>query len=201
MTLVILEGASRSGKSTIRDKLVQKNPEIVMWKGENLMRKGVGDDWVDYRERYHEALHRLYELNPQNIIMADRGFTDCVYNSSEQMRQEFRRLAACYGDPKILYFYPGNVRDGSPHAVTDDVDDSELHRVISHDTEGKEVLAERGTRDRPRLHEILNGYEDLLKMFDYEHINTDELDEEQATVKAHRQVKQWHTEKQESPDV
>lgn len=189
MTLIVFEGASRSGKSTIRDKLIERNPEWVMWKGENLMRKGVGDSWIDYRERYHEALHRLYELNPENIIVADRGFTDCAYNSNIETREEFRRLAACYGDAKILYFYPGYL---------DDVDGT-VKPV--HKEDGKRVLRERGTRDSPKLSTVLNEYEKLLSMFDYTHINTDTLDETASVDMAEDKILQWHNSEQHDPDV
>lgn len=189
MTLIVLEGASRSGKSTIRDKLTERHSDWVMWKGENLMRKGVDDSWIDYRERYHEALHRLYELNPQNVILADRGFTDCAYNSDEQMRKEFRRLAACYGDAYVLYFYPGYLHN------TDDT----VKPV--HQESGKETLYERDTRDAPKLTRVLSEYESLLSMFPYKHINTDRLDVYETTDAAEEQIVQWHEDGEHDPDI
>ncbi len=186
MTLIVLEGPSRSGKSTVRDALQEKHPEWIMWKGENLMRKGVGSEWVDYRERYHEALHRLYELNPENVIIADRGFTDCVYNSDAEMRNEFKRLAACYGDVIILYFYPGEIEH------TD--------RPV-HDTHGKEVLRERGTRDAHCLDALLKRYAGLLQMFEWRHVNTDKADVERATEIAELEIESFHGGNQHDPDV
>lgn len=207
--LFVLEGASASGKSTVRDRLTDKHPGWVRWKGENLMRKGVGDQWVDYRERYHEALHRLYELNPDNVILADRGFTDCVYNSDEQMREEFRRLAACYGNAHILYFYPGEVEDASQIATdgagAQMASDSQAmtgrHGSITHDSEGRDVLWERGSRDMPKLSRILREYGNLLQMFPYKHINTDELSEEAATVEVEQYIEKVAQEYGHNPDL
>jgi len=183
MTLFVLEGASRSGKSTVRDRLLDQHPEWVVWKGTNLMREGVGQSWVDYRERYHEALHRLYELNPENIIIADRGFTDCVYNSDAQMRQEFRRLASCYGDVYIVYFYPG------------------VYDQNGHDDDGRSVLRNRDTRDASKLDAILQRYTDLLSMFEHTHINTDAHDERSATDAAMRYIEAMHEQSTHDPDV
>ena len=182
MTLFVLEGASRSGKSTVRDRLLDWHPEWVVWKGENLMRRGVGQSWVDYRERYHEALHRLYELNPENVIVADRGFTDCVYNSDSQMREEFRRLASCYGDAYIIYFYPGGYDE-------------------KHDTAGESVLRARNTRDASKLGGILRRYTKLLSMFEYTHINTNTHDKQSATDAAERYIEAVHERSTHDPDV
>lgn len=146
------------------------------------MRKGVGEDWINYRERYHEALHRLYELNPQNIIIADRGFTDCAYNSDAQMREEFRRLVACYGDVYIMYFYPGELSE-------------------EHDADGRQVLYERDTRDATKLDRVLDEYEALLSMFPYKHVNTERLDVEAATEITKQQILQWHNNGDHDPDV
>jgi len=205
--LFVLEGPSASGKSTVRDILTENHPDWVRWKGENLMRKGVGDQWVEYRQRYHEALHRLYELNSENIILADRGFTDCVYNSDEQMRQEFRRLAACYGNAQILYFYPGELEDNSQ--VATDGAGAQMssqpmtgrHGTITHDSEGRDVLWERGSRDMPKLSRILNEYSNLLQMFPYKHINTAELDEESAAVEAEQYIDKVASEYGHDPDI
>jgi hypothetical protein len=199
MTLIVLEGASRSGKSTIRDRLVERRPKWVTWKGTNLMREGIGESWIDYRERYHEALHRLYELNPENVILADRGFTDCVYNSDEQIREEFRRLAACYGDAYVLYFFPGDLRWSNQRF--DETDSSERHAHLVHESEGRDVLFERGTRDQPKLNRVLNEYEELLSMFPYQHIDTDELDVETATNVAEQAILDWYGTGEHDPDV
>lgn len=196
MTLIVLEGASASGKSTVRDILADDHPDWVMWKGENLMRKGVGDSWVDYRERYHEALHRLYELNPRNVILADRGFSDAVYNSDEQKREEFRRLAACYGNVFILYFYPGELKD---EFKQNDVENIYAH--LTHDHGGREVLFDRESRDAPKMSKILNRYTKLLKMFPYEHINTGELSEEEAAGRAEAAINEFLSDYEHNPDV
>jgi len=198
MTLIVLEGASRSGKSTIRDRLVERHPKWVTWKGTNLMREGIGESWIDYRERYHEALHRLYELNPENVILADRGFTDCVYNSDEQIREEFRRLAACYGDAYVLYFFPGDLRWSQRF---DETDSPKRHAHLVHESEGRDVLFERGTRDQPKLNRVLTEYEELLSMFPYQHIDTDELDVETATNVAEQAILDWYGTGEHDPDV
>lgn len=156
MTLIVLEGVSASGKSTIRDELLDRHPEWIRWKGENLMRKGPGDDWKEYQRRYHEALHRLYELNPENIIVADRAFSDIAYNSDAEFRNEMRRLAACYGDVRILYFFPGEY----------DPDHDETME------EAKKVLADRGSRDIHQVSLLVNRYRTLLQMFPHQPINT-----------------------------
>lgn len=163
MTLFVFEGISRSGKSTIRDAIKKRNPEWIIFKGENLMRKGVTNNWVEYRERYHEFLHRLYELNPDNVIIADRGFSDIVYNFDPRVRHDMKRLAACYGDAHIIYFYPGDFN----------VDDGHLDNGIP-------ILRRRGTRDTWQLGALCYRYEELLEMFPYRHINTFEYDEEES---------------------
>lgn len=201
MTLFVLEGASASGKSTIRDRLADRHPQWVRWKGENLMRKGVGDQWVEYRQRYHEALHRLYELNPNAVIMADRGFTDCVYNSDEKMREEFRRLAACYGDAYILYFYPGKLDQVASDGTGKEMAFDERRDMLMHEKSGRDVLYDRGTRDGPRLTNILQRYEKLLDMFPYKHINTAELDEEAATVEVEQYIDKIVEDYDHNPDV
>jgi hypothetical protein len=160
MTLIVLEGVSASGKSTIRDKLLEKHPEWVMWKGENLMRKGMGEYWLDYQRRYHEALHRLYELNPENVIIADRAFSDCAYNSDAQIRKEMRRLVACYGNVAILYFYPGTY------------DPDELNGNGNHSLDGYEILQQRGSRDLHQINTLMERYNKLLQMFRHHVIDT-----------------------------
>lgn len=187
MTLFILEGPSASGKSTVRDELIEKNPTWIRWKGENIMRKGPGEHWIEYQRRYHEALHRLYELNPENIIIADRAFTDCVYNSDAQMREEMRRLAACYGNAHILYFYPGKF------------DASKFDK--GHGADGQDVLMDRGTRDAYKLNDILERYTKLLSMFDHHHINTDVLDVEDAVDEAEQYIRVVHENYVHNPDV
>lgn len=163
------------------------------------MREGVADSWVEYRENYHQFLHRLYELNPQNIILADRGFTDCVYNSDEQMREEFRRLAACYGDAKILYFYPGELRWSNESL--EDTDAPGRHDRLTHQSGGRDVLYGRGSRDMPKLTRILREYETLLQMFSYEYVNTAALEVDEATEQAEQIVLDWHQSGEHSPDV
>lgn len=163
MTLFVLEGPSASGKSTVRDRLIKNDPQRVMWKGENLMRKGPGDDWKAYQRRYHEALHRLYELNPENTIIADRAFTDIAYNSSPEFRAEMKRLAACYGNVHILFFAPIGGVEADPFDPEAWLD----ARKVAED-----ALKDRGSRDMPQLREIWQRYGDMLQMFDHTVIDT-----------------------------
>jgi len=172
MTLVILEGLSASGKSTVRDALFDEHPEWVKMKGENLMRKGFGDDWREYQRRYHESLHRLYELNPENVIVADRAFSEAVYNSDEQTRSEIRRLLACYGNAYIVYF---------------------------HTTEDE--LKERGSRDMWRYDELMSRYEKLLGMFPSKRVDTTHASEADASEIAESAIRQWHGKKIHTPDI
>lgn len=188
MTLIVLEGPSKSGKSTVRDKILEEKPQYVMMKGENLMRKGMGDHWNEYQRRYHEMLHRLYELNPENVIVADRAFSDIAYNTDEQIRKEMQRVFACYGDVHILYFYPGTVEEK---------DDGR----VDHSNDGVGVLRERDTRDHPKLHNVLHGYEDLLEMLPYTHVNTEEESVQSATVQAIDTIQEVHSDTDHDPDV
>lgn len=189
MTLIVLEGLSASGKSTVRDALIERNPEWVMWKGENLMRKGMGDYWIDYQRRYHEALHRLYELNPDNVIIADRAFTDCVYNSDPQMRKEMRRLAACYGNAHILYFYPGKY------------DTDEVEGRANHALDGVDVLRQRGSRDMYKVQELMERYNKLLQMFDHSVINTAKRDVPESVAMCEKLIENIHGTDEHNPDV
>lgn len=184
MTLFVFEGLSRSGKSTVCEALLERNPEWVFWRGENLMRKGPDDHWKNYQRRYHEGLHRLYELNPKNIIISDRAFSDTVYNPDPKFRTDMRRLVACYGDVYIVYFYPGHWGPSSGHQL-----------------DGKDILSERGTRDAPRLDELMERYNDLLSMFPNFHVNTDEFDVEESVKITENYIENTHGENEHSPDV
>lgn len=188
MTLFVLEGPSASGKSTIRDELLDENPQWIKWKGENLMRKGPGEHWKDYQRRYHEALHRLYELNPENVIIADRAFTDCVYNPNDEFRAEMRRLAACYGDVHILFFAP----TGSKMNV---------HNWVSRPQNLHDELQDRGSRDMHNIAKIWSRYGDLLKMFDHEFIDTLDQSVEEATAEATDYITETHVDEEHDPDI
>lgn len=186
MTLFVLEGPSASGKSTVRDELLDENPQWIKWKGENLMRKGPGDHWKEYQRRYHEALHRLYELNPENIIVADRAFTDCVYNPNDEFRAEMRRLAACYGNVHILFFAPFGA----------DMDESNLLQKISISD-----LKERGSRDMHNITDIVDRYESLLEMFDHKLIDTKRLTAAESTQEAMAYIEETHADEDHNPDI
>lgn len=181
MTLFVLEGLSKSGKSTIRDVILKQRPRWVMWKGENLMRKGVDKNWVNYMERYHEALHRLYELNGQSVIIADRGFSEPIYNSDPQLREEFLRLVACYGDAHVLYFEPGDSRE--------------------HPAEVKDRLKERGTRDEHRLEDLQQRYQTLLQMFKSQRFDTHEMDVPQTVAAVEGYILEAMDDTDHNPDV
>lgn len=190
MTLVVLEGPSRSGKSTVRDALIERNPRWVLMKGENLMRKGFGDDWNDYQRRYHEALHRLYELNPENVIVADRAFTDAAYNSDPQIRDEMKRLYACYGDVYILFF--------APFGNDIEAEDSEWYTALDV---AEEILEERGSRDMPKYNDVMRRYRNLLKMFPHEIIDTESLSETDAALAAEKYIESIHEDNEHNPDI
>lgn len=196
MTLIVLEGPSASGKSTVRDLLIDHNPEWVLWKGENLMRKGHGDAWNDYQRRYHEALHRLYELNPENVIVADRAFTDAVYNSDEQMREEMKRLIACYGDVYVLFFAP--VTDEYAH---DELNAQNLTKWTDAQKHVERVLKERGSRDIPKLTEIWHRYRDVLQMFPHHIVNTYNQDEFASADEANEYIEAVHEDGEHNPDI
>lgn len=168
MTLFVLEGLSASGKSTARDEVLDRHPQWIKWKGENLMRKGPGEHWKEYQRRYHEALHRLYELNPENIIIADRAFSDYAYNSNDEFRKEMKRLFACYGNVHILYFTP------QPW----DIDDSESFIDAWHGI--RPVLEERGSRDISDATMYRQRYKNLLTDFDHTMIDTSQSPEQTA---------------------
>ena len=185
MTLIVLEGLSASGKSTIRDELLRRNPEWIKWKGENLMRKGPGDNWKEYQRRYHEALHRLYELNPENIIVADRAFSDFAYNSDPQFRQEMGRLYACYGNVHILYFTPCPWDDDTFFEADDKI---------------REILQQRGSRDLPNAGHIRGRYKKLLQMFDHTMIDTG-VEKLQSIKQAENAIMDVHNDTEHNPDI
>lgn len=156
MTLISFEGPSKSGKTTIYDRVVENHPEFVEIKGPRLSDVGL-PEWSSYVRWEHAIKKPIFDANPETTFIANRAFSEAVYATNSQVRSGMKRLYGAYDDALIVY-------------VTADPED----------------LIDRGTHDAWRLEEIIDRYNELLSSFEHFEINTSEftIDEAADAVEA-----------------
>lgn len=92
--IVFLDGLSATGKSFLTDKLIERNPDWIRFKGAGQIVIGMQQRWQDYNFFMHNIIERLDQINNyKKIILWDRGLTDAVYNEDEKYRKEILRVA------------------------------------------------------------------------------------------------------------
>ncbi len=92
--IVFLDGLSGIGKTYLTDKLIERNPDWIRFKGAGQIVVGMQQRWQDYNFWMHNIVERLDQLNGyKKVILWDRGLTDAVYNEDEKYRKEILRVA------------------------------------------------------------------------------------------------------------
>lgn len=90
--IVFIEGLSRSGKTLLIDKYIEKYPDSVRFKGAGQIVIGYGQRWDEYNYWMHNIVERMDELNNYSkVILWDRGLTESVYGNSQ-----VERYAKCH---------------------------------------------------------------------------------------------------------
>lgn len=142
MTLISFEGPSKSGKTTIYNRVVENHPEFIEIVGPRLTAVGL-QEWNSYVRWEHAIKKPIFDANPETTFICNRAFSEAIYATNENIRDGMKRLYGAYDDAAIVY-------------VTADGD----------------TLLDRGTHDAWRLLEILERYDELLSMFEHVEINT-----------------------------
>jgi uncharacterized protein YnzC (UPF0291/DUF896 family) len=92
--IVFLDGLSGIGKTYLTDKLIERNPDWIRFKGAGQIVVGMQQRWQDYNFFMHNVIERLDQINNyKKVILWDRGLTDATYNEDEQYRKEILRVA------------------------------------------------------------------------------------------------------------
>jgi hypothetical protein len=143
--LFAFEGPSCMGKTTVMNRLKDRNPEWVIVNGPNQADVGIGDMWMQSWQQEHRHKLPIYRDNPDTVFLANRPFSEAVYAYDEETRYECLRVAAVYEDAaQIMYF--------------DAPDD---------------VLEERGMTDPIPLSDVRSRYRKLTSVLPTQEFNTD----------------------------
>lgn len=142
----MVEGLSTLGKTYLIDKLIERNPDWIRFKGAGQIAVGMQQRWQDYNFWMHNIIERLDQLNGYNkVILWDRGLTDAVYNEDEKYRKEILRVAKSH-IRKCVVFIKTDKKDWS-------------------------VLANlRNSKEGVDWAEHLSRYEDVLSSFNTHHM-------------------------------
>lgn len=92
--LVVFEGPSRAGKSTIQTELKKMKPDWVFYDGFSLLDIGV-NKWETYIELEHKILNRLNKMNIEKPIVIDRLFSEYVYAKDGEKWLHFFKHHKC----------------------------------------------------------------------------------------------------------
>lgn len=102
--IVFVEGLSKSGKTTLCNKLLKKNSDYIYFKGAGQINIGYGEDWLKYNFEMHRVIERLDELNNFNkIILWDRGLSECIYSHDEMAKKNIFRISKSHKNKMVLY--------------------------------------------------------------------------------------------------
>lgn len=102
--IVGIEGLSKSGKTTLINKLVKRNPEWIRFRGAGAVNVGMGTNWHEYNFWMHNIIENLDRLNDyEKIILWDRFITDCVYSEDENYQSELFRVIKSHKSKCIIF--------------------------------------------------------------------------------------------------
>jgi hypothetical protein len=92
--ICFLEGLSGTGKTYLIDRLLEKNPDWIRFKGAGAINIGMQGRWQDYNFWMHNNIERLDQINNyKKVILWDRGLTDSAYSEDEDYRKEILRVS------------------------------------------------------------------------------------------------------------
>lgn len=101
MTLIVTEGLSRTGKSTILDHIAAERDDVVITKG-----SGVDQEleWTEHVLQNIKQCGQVYKQNPDQIFIHDRFFSEAAYGQDDEVRRRVLRAAQCFPDTYVVYF-------------------------------------------------------------------------------------------------
>lgn len=140
--LVSFEGLSKSGKTTIYNRIVERNPSFVEIVGPRMPDVGMRD-WDEYQKWEHAIKKPIYDANPETTFIANRAFSEAVYATDEATRQWMLRMYGAYDDAFIVFVHAN-----------------------------REMLKERGSHDAAQYKTLVKRYNQLAGQMDHVMIST-----------------------------
>lgn len=102
--IIGIEGLSTSGKTTLINKLIEKYPEIIRFRGAGAVNVGMQTRWQEYNFWMHNIIEQLDKLNNhKNIILWDRFLTDAVHSEDQLYRSEILRVMKSHTKKCVVY--------------------------------------------------------------------------------------------------
>ena len=110
--IIFLEGLSAVGKTYLTNKLVERNPDFIRFKGSGAVNTGMQQRWQDYNFWMHNIIERMDQLNNyKKVILWDRGLTDAVYSNDEQYRAEILRVSKSHINKAAIFISGASVSE------------------------------------------------------------------------------------------
>lgn len=135
--IIGIEGLSTSGKTTLINKLIEKYPEIIRFRGAGAVNVGMQSRWQEYNFWMHNIIEQLDKLNNhKNIILWDRFLTDAVHSEDHLYRSEILRVMKSHSKKAVVYI---------------DVPEN--------------ILCDRGSKEGSELNSHANRYDSIIKSF------------------------------------
>ena len=97
--IFFIEGISKSGKTTLINRYLEKYPETILFKGDGQVRMGIDDQWVTYNWYMHNIIERLDQMNHYTkTILWDRGLSEAVIGD-----EKWARLSSAHVSKALVY--------------------------------------------------------------------------------------------------
>lgn len=102
--IIFIEGLSTTGKSYLVDKIIEKKPDWIKFKGAGAVNIGMQNRWQEYNFWMHNIIEHLDKLNNyKKVILWDRGLTDAVYSDDENYRKEILRVIKSHRKKCVVF--------------------------------------------------------------------------------------------------
>jgi deoxyadenosine/deoxycytidine kinase len=118
---VVIEGFSHSGKSTLIKNLQKYDKRYIIFSGHGQINVPGAENWKLYNHFMHMIISRIADLNPDHVILHDRGFTEAVYKKDDELLARY----TCYDDVLVIIL---------------DADKDTLKERLSHDNINTDVV-------------------------------------------------------------
>lgn len=103
--IILIDGLSATGKSTLITKYLEKYPSgAVRFKGAGAVNIGMQGRWQEYNFWMHNIIERMDQLNDYKFpILWDRGLTDVVYTEDKNYSTELLRIIKSHIKKGVFY--------------------------------------------------------------------------------------------------